>query len=64
MSASQYNDPQRADCHNRHVGKRNILLVHGAQIQMAKGPQIYTHVFCIKKNIPELVGLRQATTTQ
>lgn len=48
MSASQYNDPQRADCCNRHMGKRNILLIHGAQIQMQRGLRS-THISSVLK---------------
>ena len=63
MSASQCNDNQRADCHNRPMEKRNIHLIHRAPIQTGKGPHIYMFVFCIE-NVPEIVGLRQATTAQ
>lgn len=43
--------------------KEIFILSIGAPIQMGKGPHIYMFVFCIE-NVPEVVGLRQATTAQ
>lgn len=69
MSASQCNDNQKDDCHNRPVGGKYILFIHRAPVLMKKEVYIYIFaffVFCLFfiEYISKVGGLRKATTAQ